>query len=381
MHSALLTEKGTLQTNDGRLGRSETASNDGGERNERAEKEAEGIRLRGPEIFAKLSESASNHKNKWLCERNGLPEKREGRRSDARDTPRGLRGWGEGVNLHNNGWGNQHETPGDGRGPVDEQEERGDTPFGSADPELHAKPSRNHLDTKTPISQQRLRGILQSRCPQEGFGERNERPEKREERCGTAELTSSSTSLPKIERRGAKTSEICARYEGGSICLDERRAVSTVASSDLYPQMRGVVWSMGRRRTNECTFLEHEREREDEDEEKEQIELLVECEYERLRARYCFELQAYDWTDMKSSFEHVYEPVRVCERERERGREGDRPRPHGHLDCGCACGRTTRPSTSRHFLEAKYNLNEWQPARIWPESPQKKQNEYGRWGE
>ncbi|KIN97620.1 hypothetical protein M404DRAFT_1005920 [Pisolithus tinctorius Marx 270] len=41
---------------------------------------------------------------------------------------------------------------------------------------------------------------------------------------------------------------------------------------------------------------------------------------------------------MKSSFERVYEPVRVCERERERGREGDRPRPHGHLDCGCTCG-------------------------------------------
>ncbi|KIN93974.1 hypothetical protein M404DRAFT_1008643, partial [Pisolithus tinctorius Marx 270] len=44
MHTALLTEEGTLQTNDGRSGRGETASNDGGERSEHAEKEMEGIR-------------------------------------------------------------------------------------------------------------------------------------------------------------------------------------------------------------------------------------------------------------------------------------------------------------------------------------------------
>ncbi|KIN94795.1 hypothetical protein M404DRAFT_1008029 [Pisolithus tinctorius Marx 270] len=43
MHTVLLTEEGTLQTNNGR---GETASNDGGECSEHAEKETEGICLR-----------------------------------------------------------------------------------------------------------------------------------------------------------------------------------------------------------------------------------------------------------------------------------------------------------------------------------------------
>ncbi|KAI6009654.1 hypothetical protein F5J12DRAFT_782145 [Pisolithus orientalis] len=144
------------------------------------------------------------------------------------------------------------------------------------------------------------------------------------------------------------------------------------------------------------------------------------------------QLWAYNWTSMNSSFE-------LCECEREQGHEGDWPRPHGHLDCGCTCGelrecladerqdemagrlgtagsgRTLwvkaseqamsayKPQTGLstktscqdsliefirqlhmgfpdlHFPEAKYNLNEWQPARIWPRSPQKKQNKYKWW--
>ncbi|KIN96455.1 hypothetical protein M404DRAFT_1006785 [Pisolithus tinctorius Marx 270] len=75
---------------------------------------------------------------------------------------RGPQGQGEGVNSHNNGWDDQHETPGG------------------------AKPSQNPLDMKMLISRQRLRGILQSRFPQEGLSERDERPEKREERRRTA---------------------------------------------------------------------------------------------------------------------------------------------------------------------------------------------------
>ncbi|KIO03824.1 hypothetical protein M404DRAFT_607152 [Pisolithus tinctorius Marx 270] len=102
---------------------------------------------------------------------------------------RGLRGWGEGLDLHDNGWDDQHETPGDGRGFADEHGERGNTPIGPADPELYAKLARSPLDTKMLISRQRLRGILQSRCPQEGFSERDERPEKREERRRTAQAT------------------------------------------------------------------------------------------------------------------------------------------------------------------------------------------------
>ncbi|KIN94385.1 hypothetical protein M404DRAFT_1008360 [Pisolithus tinctorius Marx 270] len=43
MHTALLTEEGTLHTNDGRSGCSETASNDGGECSGHAEKETDGI--------------------------------------------------------------------------------------------------------------------------------------------------------------------------------------------------------------------------------------------------------------------------------------------------------------------------------------------------
>ncbi|KIN94989.1 hypothetical protein M404DRAFT_1007883 [Pisolithus tinctorius Marx 270] len=53
-------------TNNGRLGCGETASNDGGECSEHAEKETEGIRLRRPKIFARLSESASNHENEHI---------------------------------------------------------------------------------------------------------------------------------------------------------------------------------------------------------------------------------------------------------------------------------------------------------------------------
>ncbi|KIO04831.1 hypothetical protein M404DRAFT_1000364 [Pisolithus tinctorius Marx 270] len=66
MHTALLTEEGTLQTNDGRSGHGETASNNGGECSEHAGKEMEGICLCGPKIFAKLSESASNHENEHI---------------------------------------------------------------------------------------------------------------------------------------------------------------------------------------------------------------------------------------------------------------------------------------------------------------------------
>ncbi|KIO02915.1 hypothetical protein M404DRAFT_1001832 [Pisolithus tinctorius Marx 270] len=42
---------------------------------------------------------------------------------------------------------------------------------------------------KTLISRQWLHGILQSRCPQDGISERDERPEKREERHRTARAT------------------------------------------------------------------------------------------------------------------------------------------------------------------------------------------------
>ncbi|KIN97851.1 hypothetical protein M404DRAFT_1005801 [Pisolithus tinctorius Marx 270] len=52
MHTALLTEEGTLQTNDGCSGCGKTASNDGGECSEH--------------IFAKTSESASNHENEHI---------------------------------------------------------------------------------------------------------------------------------------------------------------------------------------------------------------------------------------------------------------------------------------------------------------------------
>ncbi|KAI6002489.1 hypothetical protein F5J12DRAFT_783940 [Pisolithus orientalis] len=62
----LIHQKPNSTTNDGCSERGKTASDDGGERNEYAEKETEGICACGPEIFTRLSESASNHENRRI---------------------------------------------------------------------------------------------------------------------------------------------------------------------------------------------------------------------------------------------------------------------------------------------------------------------------
>ncbi|KIO05031.1 hypothetical protein M404DRAFT_1000120 [Pisolithus tinctorius Marx 270] len=55
MHTALLTEEGTLQSNDGCLGHGKTASNDGGGCSGHAGKGTEGIRLHGNEHISPMS--------------------------------------------------------------------------------------------------------------------------------------------------------------------------------------------------------------------------------------------------------------------------------------------------------------------------------------